>query len=81
MNSLQVGICQIVIGPLMNVSLRFYFVVVRQTVHFMDENLKVDVWIHFVGSGHSEIQPPESLHVVILTTEETNSSTGKKVTC
>lgn len=55
MKLLQVGVCQIVVGPLMNVSLRFYFVVVRQTVYFMDEHLKVDVWVHFVGSGHSEV--------------------------
>lgn len=52
---LQADISQIVVGPLVDVSLRFYFVVVRQTVDFMYEHLKVDVRVDFVGSGHSEV--------------------------
>lgn len=52
---LQAGVCQIIVGPPMNVSLCLYFVVVRQAVYFMDEHLKVDVWVHFVGSGYGEM--------------------------
>lgn len=52
---LQAGVCQVIIGPLVDVSLRLYLVVVRQTVHFVDEHLKVDVRVHFVGSSHREV--------------------------
>lgn len=52
---LQAGVSQIIVCPLMNVSLCFYFVVIGQTVYFMDEHFKVDVWIHFVGSRYSQV--------------------------
>lgn len=55
MNLLQVGISQVIVRPLVDVSLRFYFVVVRQSVYFMDKNLKVDVGVDFVGSGHRQV--------------------------
>lgn len=65
---LQAGVCQVIVSPLMNVSLRFYLVVVRQAVYFMDEHLKVDVWVHFVRPRYGQMQPPKGLHVVILVT-------------
>lgn len=70
----QAGVCQVIVGSLMNVSLRRYFVVVRQTVHFMDEHLKVDVRVHLVGARHGEMQPTQGLHVVVLATGASNSS-------
>lgn len=52
---LQAGVRQVVVGSLVDVSLRLDLVVVGQTVDFMDEHLEVDVWIHPVGSGHGEV--------------------------
>lgn len=46
----------------------------------MDEHLKVDVWIHFVSPRYGEVQPPESLDVVVLTTRETRRA-GKDGVC
>lgn len=65
-DGLQAGVCQVIIGPFVNVSLFLDLVVVRQTVYFMNEYLKVDVCVYFVGSGHSEMQPAHSFQVVIL---------------
>lgn len=65
---LQAGVSQVVVGPLVNVPLRLDFVVVRQTIYFVDEHGKVDVGIHFESSGHGEMQAPERLHVVVLVT-------------
>lgn len=66
MDGLQACICQVVIGPFVNVSLFLDLVVIRQTVYFMNEHLKVDVCVDFVGSGHGEMQPAHSFHVVVL---------------
>lgn len=63
---LQAGVHQVIIGPFVNVSLFLDLVVVRQAVYFMNEYLKVDVCVYFVGSGHSQMQSAYSLHVVIL---------------
>lgn len=76
MKLLQAGVCQVIVGPLVDVSLRFDLVVVRQTVHFVDEHLEVDVRVHFVGSSHRQMQPPQGLHVVILETGHTQSQLG-----
>lgn len=65
-DGLQAGVAQVVVGPFVNVSLLLDLVVVRQTVDFMNEHLKVDVWVYFVGSGHGEMQPAHGLRVVIL---------------
>lgn len=69
MKLLQACVGQVIVGPLVNVSLSLNLVVVRQSVHFMDEDLKVDVRVHLVGSGHCQVQTPQSLHVVVLLTE------------
>lgn len=66
MDGLQACIYQVVIGPFVNVSLFLDLVVIRQTVYFMNEHLKVDVCVDFVGSGHGEMQPAHSFHVVVL---------------
>lgn len=48
----------------------------------MDEDLKVDVWVHLVGSGDGQVQTPQSLHVVVLLEEDwldvASSDTEKK---
>ena len=48
----QASICQVIIGPFVDVPLLLNLVVVRQPVHFMDKHLKVDVRVDLVGSGH-----------------------------
>lgn len=56
-NLLQSSICKVIICPLVNIPLCFNLVVIRQTIHFMDKDFKVDIRIHFIGSGHSKMQP------------------------
>lgn len=36
----------------------------------MNEHLEVDVWVDFVGPGHCEMQPTQSLHIVVLSSEK-----------
>lgn len=53
---LQTGICKVVTDPLLNVPLLLNLMVVWQAIHFVNEHLKIDVWVDFVGPGHCEMQ-------------------------
>lgn len=70
---LQTGICQVIIGSLMYVSLGLNLVIIRQAVHFVNENLKVDVWIYSEGSRDCQMQPAKGFYVVILQIHTTDS--------
>lgn len=66
MELLQTGICQVIIGSLMYVSLGLNLVIIRQAIHFVNENLKVDVRVHSEGSRDRQMKPAKGLYVVIL---------------
>lgn len=75
MQLFQAGVCQVVVGPLMDVSLGFDLVIVGEAVHFVDEHLEVDLWIDSVGPGHSEVKPAQGLHIIILRGRERRINT------
>lgn len=50
MQLLQTSICQVIIGPLIDIPLGLNLVVVRKAVHLVDEHLEVDLGVHPVGS-------------------------------
>lgn len=50
---LQTCVCQVVIGPFVDVPLLLNLVVIRKPIHFMDKHLKIDVRVDLVGSGNS----------------------------
>lgn len=66
MKLLQAGVCQVVVGSLVDVPLGLDLVVVGQAVHFVNKHLKVDLGIDSVGPRHGEVKPAQSLHVVVL---------------
>lgn len=66
MDPLQAGVCQVVVGAFVYVSLLLDLVVVGEAVHFVDEHFKVDVRVHLVGSGHGEVESTQRFYVVIL---------------
>lgn len=66
MQLLQTCVCQVIIGPLVDVPLRLDLVIVGKAVHLVDEHLEVDLGVDPVGSRHSEVKTTQSLHVVIL---------------
>ncbi len=41
-------------------------VIIRQTVHLMDEHLERDVRVHLVRLGYGDVKLGERLHVVVL---------------
>lgn len=40
----------------MNVPLCFYFVIIRQSINFVNKNLKIHVWVNFVGLRNSDVK-------------------------
>ncbi len=66
----QAGICKVIIGSFMNVPLFLDLMVIWEAIYFVNEHLKVDVRIDFVGPGHCEMQPVQSLDIVILSSEK-----------
>lgn len=64
--SLQAGVREVIVGSFVNVPLLLDLVVIWQAVHFVNEHLEVDVGVDLVGPGHREMQPAQSLHIVIL---------------
>lgn len=56
----------IVTPALRNVPLRFQSGLVRQSVHFMDENLKANVRVHSMSSAHGVSEFVHCLSIVIL---------------
>ena len=60
------GLAQFVGYTLSNVALHLDFVVVRQTVHFMNEHLKFDIQVDFIGFNNGKIQHAERIRIIIL---------------
>lgn len=70
MQLFQAGICQIIVGSLVDVPLRLDLVIIGQAIHFVNEDFKVDLGIDSVGPRHSEVKPAQSLYVVVLTSKQ-----------
>lgn len=70
MKLFQAGICQVVVGSLVDVPLCLDLVIVREAIHFVNKYFKVDLRIDSVGPWHGEVKPTQSLHVVILRTKQ-----------
>jgi len=71
---LQAHVGQVVVGPLVDVSLGLDLVVVGEAVHLVDEHLEVDVGVDEVRARHRGVQTHQRLHVVVLVTDTDRAS-------
>lgn len=82
-NEKYTRISQIVISPCMDISLSFHFVIVRQSVNFMNKDFEFNGLIDFVSFGNGEMKFIQCLHVIILCVDykdESSAATKNHIT-
>lgn len=59
-------ISQVIIRSLVDIPLSFHFIIIRQTVHFMNKNFKPDVRVYFMSFGDCLMKSVQSIIIFIL---------------
>ena len=66
----RTGVEEVVVRPLVDVALDVDPLVVRQSVHLMDEHLELDVGVHLVRLDHRLLELVQRVRVTVLSEEE-----------